>query len=350
MDSDSDSPFNYSWPSFHRMRIHRRTSRQGKNQSVSPVPSTFTAAARLSAMLNGKDRVCPSAMLLDQVDNLDTKYSIAGVTADSSLTETGGSDTLRGGPSKVPTHFLDAGLSCSPVSPACIEEGQGARFTTPHREQSPPAPSFPPPSPPNLTLARLHQPALADPLSQRGSPPQETCTLSPGLLPLEVDSEEDDLLGKTPLSHVPASSQLSCVLQASSGDEQDSFDASPDLSCSRAHSASSYNPPPTKDSGDQGVRLRSYSYSSPKISLVRPRFTRDVAIGDLSEEQRTLSLSEQPSEKREIRFRKRAQSAEDEGSAALADSLQHLTLSEFLKEYVGSPFGPMPSMRRTDLA
>lgn len=37
---------------------------------------------------------------------------------------------------------------------------------------------------------------------------------------------------------------------------------------------------------------------------------------------------------REIRFRKRAQSADDEGSAELAESLQHLTLSEFLKEYV----------------
>lgn len=37
---------------------------------------------------------------------------------------------------------------------------------------------------------------------------------------------------------------------------------------------------------------------------------------------------------REIRFRKRAQSADDEGSVELAESLQHLTLSEFLKEYV----------------
>lgn len=39
---------------------------------------------------------------------------------------------------------------------------------------------------------------------------------------------------------------------------------------------------------------------------------------------------------REIKFRKRAQSADDEGSMELAESLQHLTLSEFLKEYVGA--------------
>lgn len=37
---------------------------------------------------------------------------------------------------------------------------------------------------------------------------------------------------------------------------------------------------------------------------------------------------------RELRFRRRAQSADDETSTELADSLQHLTLSEFLKEYV----------------
>lgn len=29
MDSDSDSPFNYSWPSFPKMRIRRRTSKAG---------------------------------------------------------------------------------------------------------------------------------------------------------------------------------------------------------------------------------------------------------------------------------------------------------------------------------
>lgn len=37
---------------------------------------------------------------------------------------------------------------------------------------------------------------------------------------------------------------------------------------------------------------------------------------------------------RELRFRRRTQSADDESSVELADSLQHLTLSEFLKEYV----------------
>lgn len=41
MDSDSDSPFNYSWPSFPRMKIRRRASRQGRSRAllfISPEP------------------------------------------------------------------------------------------------------------------------------------------------------------------------------------------------------------------------------------------------------------------------------------------------------------------------
>lgn len=43
---------------------------------------------------------------------------------------------------------------------------------------------------------------------------------------------------------------------------------------------------------------------------------------------------------REVGFRKRAQSADDDGSVELAESLQHLTLSEFLKEYVWGRIRP----------
>ncbi|XP_064152883.1 rho guanine nucleotide exchange factor 28-like isoform X2 [Anguilla rostrata] len=264
----------------------------GKDQSPSlstpPAQSTFSAAARLSAMLNGRERVCASAPLVDQVDELDVKYSIASVTAGRGL------DITRGSPHDEPAHFLEAGPSGSCVVHG---DGRGGRRTIPHREQSPPAPSFPPPSPPNLALG-LNHPSLTDLLRQGGSPPLEPCALSPGLVALEVDSEEDDLLASTPPSHAPTPPQSSSVLQASSGDEQDSFDASPDLSCSRNHSSTSCNQPSTKDFGDPGIRLRSYSYSTPKISLVRSRFTPDTGISNLSEEQRTISLSEQPKEKR----------------------------------------------------
>lgn len=34
MDSDSDSPFNYSWPSFPKMKIRRRASKQGRSRNL----------------------------------------------------------------------------------------------------------------------------------------------------------------------------------------------------------------------------------------------------------------------------------------------------------------------------
>uniref|UniRef100_A0A672ZJU2 Phorbol-ester/DAG-type domain-containing protein n=1 Tax=Sphaeramia orbicularis TaxID=375764 RepID=A0A672ZJU2_9TELE len=70
MDSDSDSPFNYSWPSFPRMRIQSIR----ESQASSP---TLAAAARLSAMIHGKDRVYANAMLVDQVStNKNTKWCL----------------------------------------------------------------------------------------------------------------------------------------------------------------------------------------------------------------------------------------------------------------------------------
>uniref|UniRef100_A0A3Q3G4A6 Rho guanine nucleotide exchange factor (GEF) 28a n=1 Tax=Labrus bergylta TaxID=56723 RepID=A0A3Q3G4A6_9LABR len=77
------------------------------------------------------------------------------------------------------------------------------------------------------------------------------------------------------------------------------------------------------DLGDLGMRLRSYSYSSPKISLRPARFVRDNHTADIGSGQ----------SKQNFLFRQRAQSADDdEGGMDLAESLQHLTLSEFLKE------------------
>lgn len=35
MDSDSDSPFNYSWPSFPKMRMQRKTGKKGNASSNS---------------------------------------------------------------------------------------------------------------------------------------------------------------------------------------------------------------------------------------------------------------------------------------------------------------------------
>ncbi|XP_042365599.1 rho guanine nucleotide exchange factor 28, partial [Plectropomus leopardus] len=270
-----------------------------------------------------------------QEEDTDIKYSVSGVTRDSTGTDSGLWDT-------VDSEDL---LLATDTPPPYSED-----FYPPS------LPCFPALSPPDQALARLNRPASSELTRQRESPPMDTCDLSPSLVALEMDSEEDSTEPKSPFS--PLSSDEK---SEKSEDKRESFRPSPDLTCTRSQSASSACEPTTKELGDQGIRLRSYSYSSPKISLRPARFARDNHTSEISPDavlhsvshsrsllqalslskslsllhpgkQRASSISEQSHEKREIKFRKRAQSADDEGSMELAESLQHLTLSEFLKE------------------
>ncbi|XP_064799205.1 LOW QUALITY PROTEIN: rho guanine nucleotide exchange factor 28-like [Oncorhynchus masou masou] len=269
--------------------------------------SHSAAADTLASIINGRSQ------LDTEVDDLRANVSVAGITRDSSVTVSRVWDSVAS------ECLLQA--TSTPLPPLGLEEQQ-----SPSVSHSP----SPSPSPADRALARLNSNSHSYLTNQRGSPPLESPDLSPSLVALVMDSEGDEegFLVKTSLSPIsPLTSD-----PRSSGD-----DTSPDLTCTRTHSASSDGEPPlAKDMGNQGIRHRSYSYSSPKISLLPPRFSRKTlatpATSDLSPEQRTFSLSEQPLEKRELRFRKRAQSADDEGSVELAESLQHLTLSEFLKE------------------
>uniref|UniRef100_A0A9J8AH93 Rho guanine nucleotide exchange factor 28 n=1 Tax=Cyprinus carpio carpio TaxID=630221 RepID=A0A9J8AH93_CYPCA len=267
--------------------------------------SSDAAAVRLAAMLTGSAKD----------SDLNMKYAVSGVTEDSSGTDSGVwrmSDTgvLSPGTVDMPPAVKD-------------DEGQRGRQHASH--------SFSPTSPAGLMLDRLMRATRPAELTYNSSSsPTESCDLSPSLVALEMDSEEDDdddILMKKPLPQPQPELK-------NSPDHRIMFKPAPDLTCTRSHSASSAcNPTPAKDI-EQGIRLRSYSYTSPKISLLPPRFSRDAhpPPTDLNQEHRACSTSEQPQEKRELRFRRRAQSADDETSAELANSLQHLTLSEFLKE------------------
>ncbi|XP_018529451.1 rho guanine nucleotide exchange factor 28 isoform X2 [Lates calcarifer] len=274
----------------------------GHPMKSSGVQFTQHAIDPLLSMINSNDQTVTQQ---PQADSVDLKYSVTGVTRDSTGTDSSLWDT-------VDSQDL---LLATDTPPPCSEEN-----FFPHSE-----PCSPPPSPADQALARLNRPTSFEPTNERYSPPMDTCDLSPSLVALEVDSEEDSAEPKSPLS------PLSLDVEKSE-DKREAFCPSPDLTCTRSQSASSACEPTTKDLGDQGIRLRSYSYSSPKISLRPARFARDNHTSDISPEQRASSISEQSHEKREIRFRKRAQSADDEGSMELAESLQHLTLSEFLKE------------------
>ncbi|XP_074474476.1 rho guanine nucleotide exchange factor 28 isoform X3 [Sebastes fasciatus] len=281
----------------------------------------------LLSMINSSDQTITHHT---QEEDADIKFSVSGVTRDSTGTDSGLWDTVDS------EDLLPATDTPPPYS----------------GDFSPPSlPCSLPLSPTDQALARLSRPTSSEPTNHRESPPMDTCDLSPSLVALEVDSGEDSTEPLSPLSSDVEKSE----------DKRETSRPSPDLTCTRSQSASSACEPTTKDSGDQGIRLRSYSYSSPK-NLLRPaRFSRDNHTADISPDgvlhsvnhsrsllqalslskslsllhpgkQRASSMSEQSHEKREISFRKRAQSADDEGSMELAESIQHLTLSEFLKE------------------
>ncbi|KAL3975555.1 otoferlin [Sarotherodon galilaeus] len=329
-----------------------------ESQASSP---TLAAAARLSAMIHGKDQVYANAMLVDQVDDADIKYRSPGEeeVSPASHVDSSSWDSF----SVTPPNSGNCSRSRCPSSPHNRLRGiQGSGLEN-HREQSPlvsppcpfaSSPSFP--SSPLASALRLFEGAhkrqpqtglpLSPSLSRRGCSFTEA---SRGLSPsLECDSGEEDILGHS----YPASSlRQQSILRSGSGGERDSFDASPDFS----RTQSDITHKSTKSPEEAEVRLRSYSYSSPKAKPSRPLLNRDATITDLEEDgafsssgrsllqalslskslsrlnqvkQRTFNLTETPREKRVLGFRKRAQSAEEESSAPL----EHLTLTEFLKE------------------
>nr|XP_057921061.1 rho guanine nucleotide exchange factor 28 isoform X2 [Doryrhamphus excisus] len=169
---------------------------------------------------------------------------------------------------------------------------------------------------------------LPPPLSVHACPlAMDPSILSPSHVSLQVDSEDD---GGTETR------------------------TSPLLVCTRSLSASSACDPASKELGDSSMRLRSYSHS--KVSLRPSRFEQDGhtcstdgpshglshsrSLLQALSLSKSLSLlhpakqkaSEQPHEKRDFSSRQGARSADDEGGTAPVESLQHLTLSEFLKE------------------
>ncbi|KAJ0068079.1 hypothetical protein NL108_015557 [Boleophthalmus pectinirostris] len=281
MDSDSDSPFNYSWPSFPKMRMRKRTGKKTeKSQSIKEASSpTLSAAARLSAMIHGKDGEFANGKL---VDDLDIKYHSPNEGSRP------GWDSFFGTPSNTET--------CSyPASPpAEARDPQGTGLKKPPTSPFTSSPVFP--SSPLASAFHLFEGGhkrtshtVSPRVNYRGySFSDRTRDLSPSL---ECDSEEEDILGH---SYPIASLRKQASLRSSSGEERDSFDTSPDAE--RTHSDNNS----AKGPEEAEVRLRSYSYSSPKAKPSRPLLNRDATISDPTEEQRAFSLTETPSREKRI--------------------------------------------------
>ncbi|KPP74574.1 hypothetical protein Z043_106259, partial [Scleropages formosus] len=167
------------------------------------------------------------------VNDMGIKYNITGVTGDCTPTEGG-----RQGPGPGPgggavTEMAAAFQTSGPVH--WEEKEAGEQWAA-----AAPSPWL---SPVGAMCGHLNDLARTDRLIQGGSSLQETCALSPSLVALQVDSEEDDQLDQWSFPHTSTPPQVGGALQVSSGDERDSFDASPDLNCGRTHSSSFNNAP-----------------------------------------------------------------------------------------------------------
>ncbi|XP_028458087.1 rho guanine nucleotide exchange factor 28 isoform X3 [Perca flavescens] len=243
------------------LSVNGHPMQSGGVQSQSPQRATDP----LLSMINSSDQTFTHQT---QEEDDDIKCSVREVTRDSTGTDSGLWDAVESD---------DLLLLATDTPPPYSDDFYTASI-----------PCSPPLSPAGQALARLSRPASSEPTDARESPPMDTCDLS--LVALEVDSEEDSPEPKSPLS--PLSSDVE-----KSEDKREILRPSPDLTCTRSQSASACEPA-TKELGDQGIRLRSYSYSSPKISFRPARFPRDNSTSDISPEQRASSISEQSHENR----------------------------------------------------
>ncbi|KAI5608254.1 rho guanine nucleotide exchange factor 28 isoform X6 [Silurus asotus] len=172
---------------------------------------------------------------------------------------------------KINNDLMTNGPSATVTPPAVKVEGTKEQRTFSH-PFSPSLAHFSPISSPGLVLDRfLRSSCHNEHDNHNAGSPTESYEISPNLVALEMDSEEeeDDFLMRKPLPQISSDNK-------DSGDKQDSFNPSSDLSCIRTHSASSDCNHSSQKDLDPGVRLRSYSYSSPKINLLSPRSSRDA--------------------------------------------------------------------------
>ncbi|XP_017663830.1 PREDICTED: rho guanine nucleotide exchange factor 28 isoform X5 [Lepidothrix coronata] len=264
MDSDSDSPFNYSWPSLPKMRIRRRASKPEHRHSTLDLlrklkyPPTFFAATRLSAMLSGSDEVYANCMVVDQTGNLKTNYVCGdGVSSEMCLNPT----------SSVP-------MAKSSSSPS-LEENDQYIYVPNEGSQRPGLRHTISPS--HLHVADLYLPFKTRGFIKDRGQLYADMKRSSSLDDLEVDGGSGGALDRSHVYYPPLGSSEA---MASS---RDGLDLSTSLQ--------------PKECTVFGIRSRSYSCSSPKGLVGRPRIPRDFAVQD-SNQERAYSLPEQSREKK----------------------------------------------------
>ncbi|XP_072814631.1 rho guanine nucleotide exchange factor 28 isoform X1 [Vicugna pacos] len=244
-------------------------------------PPAFLAAGRLSDMLNGGDEVYANCMVIDQVGDLDINYiNIEGVTTDACPESMG---STRG-----------------PQSSKLIPPTQTSPGVSPPKENKE-VTSYTEAQPSFISSSSSYASNLNLSFGLHGFEKEQSHLKkrSSSLDALDADSEGEGQSEQPHHCFTPVS-QSSSRTGLPSGDELDSFETNPeaDFNISRTESLSLSSNPQLKESLLSGVRSRSYSCSSPKISLGKARLMRDFTVCSSVEEQRAYSLPEPPREKR----------------------------------------------------
>uniref|UniRef100_A0AC11CDS7 Rho guanine nucleotide exchange factor 28 n=1 Tax=Ovis aries TaxID=9940 RepID=A0AC11CDS7_SHEEP len=259
----------------------------------------FLAAGQLSDMLNGGDEIYANCMVIDQVGDLDINYiNIEGIPASTCLESM---DSSLGRESS--KAILPAEASAGTHPPSKDTE------VTSHTEAS--AGTHPPSKSTEVTSHTEAQAPFVSSSSYasnlnlsfglRGFEKEQSRLKkrSSSLDALDADSEGEGHSEQLHNCYTPVC-QSSSRTGITSGDESGSFETNTesDFNISRTESFSLSSSLQLKESLFSGIRSRSYSCSSPKISLGKTRLIRDFTVCNSVEEQRAYSLPEPPRENR----------------------------------------------------
>ncbi|XP_072904404.1 rho guanine nucleotide exchange factor 28 isoform X2 [Hemitrygon akajei] len=258
-------------------------------------PQSSTLSARHSSMLNGRAEIYANCMVVDQVDEGGVNYNIDGATTGSTSTENRQSGKLS-------EEDLGQGYNTSaskePDIPAVLESNICRTFLS----------ECPEDQIDNATILKEDQDNLVEQVSNLPSPDSIFCQSvvlsrnhgcakaeSPSTHisskprfnfdGIDADSEGEEISDRSQGSCTPKSPN-SAALFASSGDELDSFEAHQDteMNMKGLESMRSTGSLLSKVSEDTGIRMRSYSLSSPKVSQSKSRFIRDFSLSDSTNE------------------------------------------------------------------
>ncbi|XP_040277387.1 rho guanine nucleotide exchange factor 28 isoform X1 [Bufo bufo] len=216
-------------------------------------PPTMLAATRLATMLNGNDEVYVNSMVVDEVNDSDVNFIHLNAGTDVSYNDQ--SDSTQTSESSL----RDSSLSAC-TSPEMVSEDS---YRLPSRHL---------PGGQNRLCRTLGYG------TDRDEAYSSVKKRSSSLDGLDADSESEGTYSRYQSADSP-SKEDSSIFLGNSADELDSSETSNERDFQNRQ-AGTLPLLQSKDPLSSGLRFRSYSYSSPKNFLGKPRLARDHSIGE----------------------------------------------------------------------